>query len=106
MTPLGTQPTDWVLTIINGAVPAPYITLANPTTAETCHWANALGATERVRFDSARQAVEVSSDGEIWTRRNENMTGLIPRLKGGVQNAVTYSGPTTGTYSYIYTARG
>lgn len=107
MTPDGTKPCDWVLTIINGAASAASVNLANAATGESCLWANTLNANERIRFDSARQVVEVSTDGGAnWTRRNENLTGVIPRLIGGINNAVTYSGPTTGTYSYTYTARG
>lgn len=107
MIPSGTQLTDWVLTIINGAASAASVTLANPVTGETAHWANTLNANEHIRFDSARQIVEVSTNGgSTWTRRNENLTGLIPRLKGGIENAVTYAGPTTGSYSYTYTAKG
>lgn len=107
MTPGGTRPTDWVLTIINGAASCASVALANATTGESCLWSNTLNATEYIRFDSARQVVEVSVDsGSNWTRRNENLTGLIPRLLGGVANTVTYTGPTTGTFSYTYTARG
>lgn len=107
MTPTGTQITDWVLTIKNGASAAPSVTVANPATGESVVWANSLAINAWLRLTSATQRFEVSTDsGATWTKRNENVTGLIPRLKGGVSNAVTYVGPTTGTYTYTYTAKG
>ena len=40
------------------------------------------------------------------TRRNENVTGLIPADQGGVNNAITITGLTGATADYTYTAKG
>lgn len=107
MTPAGTQITDWVLTIKNGATPAASVVVANPATGETVTWDNELAASAWLRLTSATQRCDVSTDsGSTWTKRNENVIGLIPKLQGGVSNAVTITGPTTGTYTYTYTAKG
>ena len=107
MTPGGTQITDWVLTIKNGASAAASVQVYNPATGDTVVWSNSLAISAWIRFTSATQRMEVSTDsGANWTRRNENTTGLIPKLKGGVSNAVVITGPTTGTYEYTYTAKG
>lgn len=107
MTPAGTQITDWILTITNGATPCGSVTISNDITGETAYWGNTLAALAIVRFDSARQVVDVSTDsGATWTRTNENMNGLIPRLKGGVDNDVAVAGPTDAVINYTYTARG
>jgi hypothetical protein len=107
MTPSGTQLTDWVLTIKNGITAAASVQVYNPATGETVTWSNALAIDAWLRLSSATQRCEVSTDsGATWTRRNENTTGMIPRLRGGVSNAVVVTGPTTGTYSYTYTAKG
>lgn len=107
MTPGGTQITDMVFIVKNGAASCASVQLANAATGETVTWANTLAATYWLRFSSATQRAEVSADsGGTWTKNNANMTGLIPRLKGGVSNVLTLTWPTTGTYDITYTAKG
>lgn len=107
MTPGGSQITDWELTIKNGAASAASVQVYNPVTGETVTWSNTLAISAWLRLSSATQRCEVSTDsGATWTRSNANVTGLIPRLRGGVSNAVVITGPTTGTYTYTYTAKG
>lgn len=107
MTPEGTQITDWVLTLKNGATAAAYVSVLNTLTGEIVVWGNALGVGEWLRLDSATQRCEVSADeGETWVRRNENVTGLIPQIRGGVENAVTITGLVGATADYTYTAKG
>lgn len=103
----GTQRAHLVWIVKNGAAPVGSVTLNNAATGETVVWANTLNANEWLRFRSEIQRAEVSADGgENWTKRNENMTGLIPQVQGGINNVVTQTGPTTGTYEFIFTARG
>ena len=107
MTPGGTKLIDWVLTVKNGAASCASVQVYNPVTGETVVWANTLNATEWIRFTSETQRIDVSTDsGANWTRRVENVTGIICQLQGGVSNAVVLTGPTTGTYNYEFTARG
>lgn len=107
MTPDGTQITDWALTLKNGATPAVAVQVSNALTGETVLWSNTLNANEWLRLSSATQRIEVSTDsGANWTRRNENVTGLIPQIKGGVSNAITITGLSGATADYTYTAKG
>jgi len=107
MTPGGTQLTDMVFIVKNGAASCASVQLANAYTGETVLWNNTLAADYWLRFNSETQRAEVSADdGANWTKSNANMTGLIPKLKGGVSNALTLTGPTTGTYDITYTAKG
>lgn len=107
MTVGGTQITDWVLIVKNGAASCASVVVANAATSETVTWANTLAANTWLRFTSQTQRVETSTDsGANWTKNNANLTGLIPQLKGGVSNVITITGPTTGTYEYTYTAKG
>lgn len=108
MTPDGTQITDWVLTLKNGlSDSASSVSVYNALTAEMVVWGNVLNAGEWLRLSSATQRCEVSTDsGATWTRRNENVTGLIPQIKGGVNNAITITGLTGATADYTYTAKG
>lgn len=107
MTPNGTKLTDWVLTIKNGAASCASVQVANPVTGETVLWSNTLAADAWLRFSSATQRCELSTDdGANWTRRNDDVTGTIPRIQGGVSNAVVVTGPTTGEIDYTYTAKG
>lgn len=107
MTPGGTQRTDWVLTVKNGAASCASVTVANAATSQTVHWANTLAANAWLRLSSATQRAEVSVDsGDNWTKTNTNMTGIICQLQGGVSNVITLTGPTTGTHEYSYTAKG
>ena len=107
MTPDGTQLTDWVLTLKNGASAAASVSVSNALTGEMVVWANALPAGAWLRMNSETQRCEVSEDdGETWTRRNENVTGLIPQIQGGVANAVTIAGLVGATADYEYTAKG
>jgi len=107
MTPGGTRITDWVFTVKNGAASCASVTLANTTLGETVIWSNTLAANAWLRLSSATQRAEVSTDsGANWTKNNANMAGIIPRIKGGVSNTITLTGPTTGTHEYSYTAKG
>lgn len=103
----GTQITDAVYLIKNGAAAVSSIQLNNASTNETMVWVNTLAANAWVEFDSALQRARVSTNsGSSWTKTNTNMTGLIPKLQGGENNVITLTGPTTGTHNVTYTARG
>lgn len=107
MTPGGTQLTDMVFIVKNGASSCAQVQLSNAATGETVTWANTLAANYWLRFNSQTQRAEVSADsGSNWTKSMANMTGLIPQLKGGVSNVLSLVGPTTGTYDITYTAKG
>ena len=107
MTPGGTQLTDWVLTLKNGGASASSVQVANAYTGESVLWANTLAADAWLRLSSETQRAEVSTDdGATWTRNNANMTGIICRLQGGVENAITITGLTGATADYTYTAKG
>lgn len=107
MTPGGTQLTDWVLTLKNGATAAASVQVTNAYTGESVVWANALAVNAWLRMSSETQRIEVSTDsGATWTRRNENVTGVIPQLQGGVSNVITISGLVGATADYTYTAKG
>lgn len=107
MTPGGTQLTDWVLTIKNGATAAASVQVSNAYTNESVVWANALAVNAWLRLSSETQRCEVSTDsGANWTRRNENVTGVIPQLQGGVSNVITITGLVGATADYTYTAKG
>jgi len=107
MTPDGTQLTDWVLTIKNGATAAASVGVSNAYTGESVIWANTLAVNAWIRFNSATQRIDVSTDsGANWTRRNENATGLIPQIRGGVSNVITITGVVGATADYSYTAKG
>lgn len=103
----GTQITDAVWLIKNGAASCASVQIDNAATSETVVWENTLAANAWLRFSSATQRAETSVDsGANWTKNNTNMTGRIPRLKGGTDNAYTITGPTTGTHNITYTAKG
>lgn len=103
----GTQLTDAVYLIKNGAASCASVQINNASTGETVLWANTLPATHWLRLTSATQRIEVSTDsGTNWTKNNTNVTGIIPKLKGGEDNVITLTGPTTGTHNITYTARG
>jgi len=98
--------TDAVLIIKNGASSASSVGVSNPATGQTFVWSNTLAANAWLRLSSDSQRAEVSVDsGGNWTKSNANVTGVIPKLQGGVNNAVEITGPTTGTFEYTYTAR-
>lgn len=103
----GSQITDAVYLIKNGAASCASVQIYNASTGETVLWDNTLGASQWVRFNSANQRAETSVDsGSNWTKNNANMTGHIPKLQGGEDNTITLTGPTTGTHNVTYTARG
>ncbi len=107
MTPGGTQITDWVLTVKNGAASCASVQVANAANSGSVLWSNTLNANEWLRFTSETQRIEVSTDsGATWTKNNANTIGLIPKVQGGVSNVVTLTGPTTGTHEYSFTAKG
>ena len=96
-----------MLTLKNGVSVAAFVSVSNALTGESVVWTNSLAAGAWLRLSSATQRCEVSTDdGETWVRRNENVTGLIPQIKGGVANEITISGLTGATYEFEYTAKG
>jgi hypothetical protein len=96
-----------VLTVKNGAASCASVQVYNPATGETVLWANTLAADAWLRFTSATQRCDLSVDSGVnWTKRNDNVTGVICQLQGGVENAVVLTGPTTGTHEYEFTAKG
>jgi hypothetical protein len=83
------------------------VQVTNAATGKQVTWGNTLEADEWLRLDSANQRAEVSGDdGDTWVRRNGGMLGEIPKVVGGSNNAITFTGPTTGTVNVTYTARG
>lgn len=107
MTVNGTQITDAVWLIKNGAASCASVQIQNATTGQTVLWNNTLAASRWLRLTSETQRVEISTDsGATWTKSQSGTTGVIPRLQGGITNTVTLTGPTTGTYNVTYTARG
>lgn len=107
MTVTGTQRTNAVYLIKNGAAPCASVQIENDSTGETVLWANTLAASMWIELDSELQRIRTSTDsGSSWTTNNANVTGVIPQLQGGEDNAITLTGPTTGTHNITYTARG
>jgi len=107
MTPDGTQLTDWVMTLKNGGASSAGVQVTNAETGESVLWSNTLAAGAWLRLDSATQRCEVSTDaGETWALVNGNVTGLIPQIRGGVDNAITITGLVGATLDYEYTAKG
>lgn len=107
MTVGGTQRTPLTWIVKNGAASCAGVTLSNAATGESVVWGNTLAVSAWLRLRSDIQRAEVSTDsGANWTKRNENMTGVIPQLQGGTSNVITQVGPTTGTHEYSYTAKG
>jgi len=103
----GTQITDAVYLIKNGATPCASVQITNAATGQSVLWNNTLAASKWIRFSSTTQRVETSTDsGSNWTKSNAGVTGVIPRLQGGVANALTIVGPSTGTRRITYTAKG
>jgi len=106
LTPDGNRLTDWVLTLKNGGSAAASVQVTNAYTGESVIWANVLAADAWLRFSSETQRAEVSTDnGANWVRTNQNMTGVICQLMGGVSNPVTITGLTGATADYSYTAK-
>jgi hypothetical protein len=107
MSVAGTQIADAEYLIKNGAASCASVQIANAQTGESVIWNNTLAADAWIRFRSATQRVDISAnDGATWTKSNTGTTGVIPRLRGGINNTVTITGPTTGTREITYTARG
>jgi hypothetical protein len=107
MSVAGTQIADAVYLIKNGAASCASVQIANAATGQNVVWNNTLDANAWLRLNSATQRAETSTDsGASWTRQNANMLGVIPRLRGGVTNTITITGPTTGTRNITYTAKG
>jgi len=103
----GSQKADATYLIKNGAAACASVQIYNASTGETVLWNNTLDADMWIEFDSALQRVRTSTNsGTSWTKNNTNMTGRVAKLQGGENNAITLTGPTTGTHNVTYTARG
>ncbi len=70
------------------------VTLVNNTRGETIRWTGVLADTHFLRFDSAREMVERSSDGVTYTTAMSGLTpgDPFPLLTDGVANSFTATG--------------
>lgn len=89
------------------------ILLQNTTTEETIKWNGSLSNTHKLRIDAARFTIEKSTDGgTTWTNymsgraaNPDSSVPIFPRLRHGVANAITLTGPTTGSLVVTYRER-
>lgn len=106
MTITGTRKAHAVYVVKDGGTGASSVTITNASTGETVVWANALAPSNWLRLSSDGQGAEISADsGSNWTASNGGMTGIIPMVQGGEDNAITVTG-VTGTCSVSYTPLG
>jgi hypothetical protein len=102
----GTRKAHATWIVKDGGTGASSATVYNAATGETITWNNALNASEWLRLKSDGQTAEVSSDsGSNWTSRPGGMSGIVPQVSGGSDNAVTVTG-VGGTIKVNYTAVG
>ena len=84
------------------------ITVENDTTNETVVYGQAFtsGASNRIRFDSARMIWETSTDsGSTWTASMSTASGVFPRIKPGVQNDFIFTGFSAGSINISFRPR-
>jgi len=70
------------------------VSLVNVTLSQTCRWTGVLVNTHYLRFDSARQIVERSTDGVTYTTAMSGLTAgdPFPMLSSRVRSEYTLSG--------------
>jgi len=105
----GNLATEPVWTIINtDSTTVTSVALVNTTRSETLNWGGNLAQNDRLRIDSERQYVELSTNGGVsW---GNAMSGLgasaeFPLLTGGSANACSLTGLVAGSLTIAYRAR-
>jgi len=102
----GTRKTDGTYIVKASGADATFVQIYNAATGETILWNNTLSDGDWLRLKSDGQTAEVSDDsGSTWTPSNGGMSGLVPQLQGGIDNAITVTG-VTGTCAVNYYAMG
>lgn len=107
VTPDGQWYSDVVYYIKNGTDEASAIIMYSDQQTGTFHWNNTLPASNWLKVDTANLDYAISDDmGTTWTSVLDNVIGIPPKLKGGVENTITVSGiGGTGAFNLAYTAR-